>query len=470
MTSLTQYCAWAERQIAAVVVSEGLHCGLAQVVQGPMTLTFRLRLLRPNRAELARLLGLGPTLAQALQSPRVRVADTAQGVLVEVPSPAPRTPSAEDLATATRGPAAVAVGVDSFRRPVYLDFDRNAHLLAVGPTRRGKTEAVKSLLYALAMRSGSRNLAYLILAKKASDWQSFAAASGCYGVLAQDGEIEGALSWLAGDVLQNRTRNGQRDPALFLVADDLANIAARANIAGLIGEIASMGGGVGMHLIISTQSTGRAGGLSQDLEANLTARLVFGATDAAAAARYAGSGGTGADLVGTSPGDALLIVDGLSQRVATARADDRLIALLPAGKTPQPWRNRRNQENQAADHPAGAATRGGDGAGAGGEPGAKPVRLFDLSQPVTPAERDQVRGLYAQLGSMNKACRAAYGSKNGKTWPRLQSILADESEEKPTGEGGELPDTIDLSTDQGRALFADWQSAGLVHFPAEQAT
>lgn len=412
--NLTRYIAWAERRIAAVVTGERLAVGCAGVTQGPMTITYRLRLLHPNRVDLARLLALGPTIAQAVQVGAVRVIDTAGGVLVELPSPHPRTPTADALLTT--GPERVCVGYDAMRRAVYLDMAAHPHLLAVGPTRRGKTEAIKSILYGLATLP-ARRVCYLILARKRPNWAAFAPAAGCLGVLHDDADMAAALDWLAGDVLTARTRDGITMPALYIVADDLGNL---GDVTDPIGQIASMGGGAGMHLLITTQTTGRAGGLTQRIEGNLTARLVFGAADAAAAARYAGAGGSGADAVGVTPGDALLIVDGTPQRVATARADDRLIALLPAGTTPPPW----PRQNHFYPPPYGEGTHP-VGGGAGPEPVTEPLPRYDLTETLSPAECDAARAAYARLGSLNKACAALYGHKNGRTWARLQAALTE---------------------------------------------
>ena len=56
MATMKQWIAWAERQVGQAVVGEGLRVGLAGVIQGPLTVTFRLRLLRPTPADLRKLL------------------------------------------------------------------------------------------------------------------------------------------------------------------------------------------------------------------------------------------------------------------------------------------------------------------------------------------------------------------------------------------------------------------------------
>lgn len=423
MGNMRQWIAWAERSLASLCIEEGLDVAMLGATQGPMVVTFGLRLLRPSRSSLARLLALGPAMGQALQAGGVRVSDTPKGILVEVPSPLGRAPGAELLARASRG-LRPAVGLNSLREPVLLDFDRWPHLLAVGPTRRGKTQALRSLLYSLARRNSPGRLHFLIMAKKAEDWRAFQGAAGCLGLLFHPGEQERALDWLAGDLLQRRAEEGWRQPHIFLVVDDLANVAARASLEGYLGEIASMGGATGIHLILSTQTTGRAGGLTQDTEQNLTARLIFGAADAAAGARYAGSGGHQVETVGTAPGDALLLLDGQPQRVATGLCHDTSIATLPAGELPCPWLAEPVLEPARPPYPS-LAIVGDVGGRVGAEPVLEPATL-DCSRPPSPDERAYLRELYQELGSKNKVAFEAYGHKNGKVYQWITEALEEE--------------------------------------------
>ena len=92
MATVKQYAAWAEQRIAGIVLREGLACGLVRVVQGPLVLTYTVRLLVPSPASLRKVLSIGPALAQALQVENVRISDTAAGVQIEIPSPVKRTP------------------------------------------------------------------------------------------------------------------------------------------------------------------------------------------------------------------------------------------------------------------------------------------------------------------------------------------------------------------------------------------
>jgi len=506
MSDMRQWMAWAEERLAILMIQEGLEVGMAQAIQGPMTVTFRLRLLRPSRASLAKLLTLGPAMGQALQTQQARISDTARGILVEVSSPSPRTPGAALLASHSRS-LSVAIGLNSFREPVLLDFLRWPHLALIGPTRRGKTEALRSILYALS-RQAPHRLQYLILAKKAEDWQAFQPAASCLGLLIEPAEQEQALAWLAGELLQQRAATGQKKPVLFLIADDLKNISARASLTGYLEELASMGGGLGIHLLLSSQTTGKAGGLTQGIEQNLAARLIYGAADAAAGARSAGSGGLQVETVGIAPGDALLVLDGQPQRVATGLCQDTMIAQLPAGKLARPWQNRPEQAEQPKQAYSGllapsshvlpgASREEGEGEQDREQDSQNSLRL-DASRPPTQAERELIRQLYRETGSKKQTVLRAYGHYNGKVFGYVTEALLEPSGSQQTGlevcqyndkpakqpgaflepPGGLLGASqaladglqeIDLATEAGRLLLAELQRSGSIQWQASSA-
>lgn len=491
MISLRSWSDWTERRLEAVVKDEGLRVGLAGVKRGPMTVTYRLRLLRPGRQDLTRLKSLGPVFSQAVQA-TVRVIDTPEGILVEVAAPetARKTPPVESLAAVTSGFNRVAVGFDAFKNPVFLDFDRWPHLLTVGPTRRGKTTALSALLYALAIKNPPRRMTFLVMAKKATTWLPFAAAAHCFGVFTTPAEVEAVVDWLV-VLLQNRAAEGTRSPRVFAVVDDLANVVSRSpRILDGLGELASMGGEVGLHLLVSTQMTGKQGGLNQALEGNLTARLIFGAADASAGARFAGRSGIGVEAVGIAPGDALLLLDGEARRVATACFDPRLASLLPSGDLGRPWstasavserrqkpQNVPEREERGDTSPRHVFDARDDMGGPGQNGRLQNGPLLDPSHPPSAEERRLLRDLFAELGSKEQVYRAAWGFKNGKVFAWLGEALEEDEADLPgdlgndsKGQGEESfpnPDFLDLGTEDGRRQFVALQQEGLVRWSSE---
>ena len=121
-------------------------------------------------------------MAPALQVEGVRVDDSVDGVLIELPSPVQRTPSASLLTSHTQQ-LSVAVGLDQFRRPVQVDLRQHGALLWVGPSRRGKTENLKSTVYTFTRANRWQHLHYVVLSQKRQDWQAFESAAGCLGVV-----------------------------------------------------------------------------------------------------------------------------------------------------------------------------------------------------------------------------------------------------------------------------------------------
>ncbi len=445
-TGLTAYIAWADRQIGRVIVAEHLHAALLRVIEGPTTITFRLRLTRDaTKANLSRLLSLDGALAHALQvaAADVRLSATAEGILLQVPHPAPWTPTAAQLVSAYLRSAhlspsaqpSTVIGLDASRQPVLWNLAASPHLLAVGPTQRGKTEAVKSILAGLSLESRPGEFAFVVLAKKTVSWQAMSQTAACVALITDPTEQERYVRWLA-TRLDERTANNQAAPILITVLDDAHDIAATADVLGPLQRLAGLGAAVGLYLFATTQTTGKRGGVG-DLEHNFATRLVFGATDAAAAARFAGAGGTGADRVGRTKGDALFIRDGESQRVATARCEDAwLLTALPSrdkAAWPQPWRTTPHHpapvRTGAApisptypDLPPREAQQGDGDASTSANTSAAPVPA-PLAPPSSPAllpsdrlptsdEIERIVAVRQRTGSLNQTCIEVYGPKN----------------------------------------------------------
>lgn len=351
MSEMTRYFAWIEKKLQELVVREGLECGLVRMKRGPLVITLQLRLINPTQKDLQKLMKLGPALAQLLQVETVRIADSAQGILVEVPSPRPLTPNGALLARHTRG-LIVAVGVNAAARPILVNLEDHGALFWVGPSRRGKTQSMKSVLYSL-IKENLGQLQFIIIANPAKvrkDWGVFSGVQGCLGIASSKEEIAAAASWLVAEMTSvNSFSEGIRT---VLVVDDLPVILkAVPQITGSLGDVAGMGAGLGVHLLVGTQGAGSkntSGGT--EIENNVTARILYRPSTTRTGSQSAGTGGLALHQLSSAKGDALSLIDGHTTRIATAWISDQDIALLPSGACSYPWRTEKRHtkpENQA---------------------------------------------------------------------------------------------------------------------------
>jgi len=429
--NIQQFAARCERAIGQTIVAEGLYVRLLRVVQGPLTLTMVLELVRPaTRSALQRLLALGPTLATATGTSAVRVQQVAGTVLVELPLPdaAQRTPSARELAKHSQG-LRVCIGLDAMRRPVCVDLHQHGACFWVGPSRRGKTQSIKSALYALAQTDSK----YVVLSQKRADWSSFEDLVGCIGVVSDPSESLSALHWLA-ETLRIRAALGCGGHAHIVVVDDLLNLlSVQPNCAAPLAEISSMGAGLGIHLLAGTQEAGSKRGTGgAGVENNATCRVLYKSSNASAGARAAGAGGTGLEALSGAKGDALLLLDGDGVRVATAWCDDADVLLLPAGGE----RKRRPWMRVAAPQPvqlvAPVVVASVDASDASDVDQLQPVQPVQpvatwpikARRPLTAEEAFQVRELARAGASLNSLCTTIYGVKSGQTFSWIKEALA----------------------------------------------
>ncbi|MFN8495669.1 MAG: FtsK/SpoIIIE domain-containing protein [Caldilineaceae bacterium] len=441
MANLLQWVAWAERKLAAIVVAEGLRCGLAEVKQGPLVITFRVRLLAPNPSDLRKLLALGPALAQALHVEGVRICDTARGILIEIPSPQPRTPSGVDLACHAQG-LTIPIGLDQWRQPVLVDLRHHPTLLFVGPPRRGKTSAMKSILAVLVNQNAVNRVRYVIISQRRTDWTAFEHLAGCLALVNEPQEGLEALTWGVQLMAQRSQSERTKVPVVFIV-DDLTNLLRQEpKIATPLGEIATMGGGVNLFLMIGTHLAGsKTGTGDSNMEASATARLIYKPASASTGARSAGAGQLGLEQLSGYQGDCLLLLDGYPQRIATAHTDDRLIAQLPASDpVVAPWRRATSKnrpatsENRLPPAPPVVATpiaQPDPPSPTATEATEKPVAvvaeaMFPIEKrPLTAEEGKLVQALYnnGTGESINALCKRVYGSKYRKTFDWIVAAL-----------------------------------------------
>jgi hypothetical protein len=164
---------------------------------------------------------------------------------------------------------------------------------------------------------------------KLTDWAAFDGSKHSLGIASEPGDMVACVKWFA-----EQARVGA--PAGYryvLVIDDLPSILAVANIATELGFIASNGAGVGVHAWLGTQMLGsNAGSGGQLIESNVSCRVVYKPSSNATGARNSGMGGLDTGNLSTLPGDAIALIDGHAQRIATARCSDATINQLTPGR------------------------------------------------------------------------------------------------------------------------------------------
>jgi len=401
-----------ENGIRQAFIAEKIGAHLINVKRGPRTLTAILRLYEPDVRTLARVGRMGQAIeARAGVSP-VRIHSHAGVIYVEAPSPAAVPVYANGM---TGQGLAVPLGMTTMGAIVGIDFGADSHLLAVAPTNGGKTTALRTVLYHLAQQMTPQEARFIVSTFKPADWQGVTGLAHAGGLIVDTGETVDMVEWLAGEMYR-RTNQYRTTPRLFVVLDDLLNILSRApELASTLAEIASLGRGAGIHLIVGTQRLGKAGTGDAAVSGNITARIVFRTVSAQDAALFTGRGDTGAEALGDQPGDALLITTpGGVERVAVALTTDSDLAGLPQGEGGRPWLT--GGGTGAVRTPARTGTQAGippveaenDANGA--------ARTGILPLPYRPPTSDEMvtlAALYSRKGSKNRVLAAAY--REGKT-------------------------------------------------------
>ncbi len=396
--ALRQHMAMMEQAIAGTFVDHSLPVHLLGGVQGPHTLSFGLRLYRPTARNLSKASRLAPAIEAAIGDGPVRIYTERGVVWVEVPSPWPVNVPGSKL----RGKGlAVPLGLTARQAVAGVDFTRDPHLLIVGPTGRGKTTAARSIVYHLARQNSPDRVQFVLVTFKPGDWQAAGRLSHTLGLVREPQEAGKMLDW-ARQEMQRRAAQGVQKPHLFLVLDDLLNLLALVKAADALAEIASLGRGAGLHLVVGTQRLGKRGAGDAAVTGNMPVRLVFGTADSRDAAAFTGRGGSGAEGLGRYPGDALLVAHGNVQRLAISPVSDRDLVQLATG---------------AASHRNGHGDPG---------PGVGALVAQGGRRALTPEERAYIRAVYERTGgNKTETCMIVWGYKNGDVWAWLEEALAE---------------------------------------------
>lgn len=445
MVTMNSIMAPIEQAIAAAFVADRLSIHLVGGVQGPHTLTFGVKLYQPTKGNVAKALALSGAIESTTSLSPVRLYSERGLIFVEVPSPKPvivdgTTLQGEDLA--------VPVGLSARRGIVGIDFINSPHVLLVGPTNRGKTTAARGIAYHLIKQNDAGAVQFIVSTFKPRDWRGFDQLRSVLAVITDPAESLAMIAWLRSEMYR-RVKNEIDTPHLFIMLDDLLNLLMidGKTTAGMLGEIASLGRGAGIHLIIGTQRSGESGAGSSIVSGNITTRLIFGTASAQDAAMFSGRGESGAEKLGRYPGDALLVNEGGSKRVAVAYVtlDDLMKLPMREGgvRVDRPWNGCNEQgvtshsryapvtpdrytqftpENDDFNGcnvtPETEGFSGYNGSGTPFDPRNVTVvgRLPDA--PPNAAECAYLRQLYLALGSKRAVLKAAYGgvvSESGNT-------------------------------------------------------
>lgn len=449
---MRNYMHQTEQAIASAFVNDKLAVHLLGGVQGPHTLTYAIRLYQPTKGNVAKALALSGAIEARTGLSPVRVYSDQGAILVEVPSPAPVVVNGTTL----RGQGlAVPLGMTSRRAIAGVDFEKSPHLLFVGPTNAGKTTGCRCIAYHLAKQLTPRQAQFIVSTFKPKDWKAFAGLAHTMAVIVEPAETESMIAWLT-NLMYQRTRASIDTPHLFVFLDDLLNLlgATDKDIAGSLRELASLGRGAGIHLILGTQRLGELGAGGAAITGNLRTRLVFGTADAQDAAFFSGRSETGAERLGRYAGDALLINEGSTQRLAVGYVTDTDLMKLPQSDiNGRPWqRNDQHVIDGQRNTPV-TPDRNTDSTPEKGafdacyvtplEGGIMPgneaktpraarnvtvvTRLPDA--PPTPDEQEYLRVLFTRLGSKRAVLKAAWGGvvnetgNTPKTWRWLNEAL-----------------------------------------------
>jgi len=260
--------------------------------------------IQKQKIRVSQIQALQRDLALALSAERLRIEAPVPGqsfVGIEVPNIQGELvrlkPLLQSQAFQKAGtPLAIAVGKDVSGQAVIADLSRMPHLLIAGTTGSGKSVAIASITYCLAMNNHPKDLRLIMLDPKMVELIRFNGLPHILGNVETNPErIIAVLRWALAEMdrryrllEQAKTRdidtynrkiarqNGEQLPKIVILIDELADLMMSApdQTEHCIVRLAQMARATGIHLVIATQrpSTDVITGL---IKANFPARISF---------------------------------------------------------------------------------------------------------------------------------------------------------------------------------------------------
>lgn len=318
--------------IGLAVVAEGLTASLVRAKRGPLTITYHVRLGgRFNTADVNRLANLGTMIQEITGYGPVRAAiGKSGGVFFEFPSPWPERILATRMLAHMQG-ANIAVGLNSLGEPAYVNLKRNPNIVFVGPPSSGKTTAMQAILFQILMSGGKTKTKFFIFSTKQVRWRPFLLVPGSMGIYSNTATIKELLQQGVTYLTDIASSQAIPETNTFIIIDDYPSLLqSDPDIGRLVGILTGLAREFRTYLFIGTQSMGsRAGAGGMVTEDNLTARIVYSTASTHGASRATGGSAEGVSQLTNAQGDAVLVVGGETQRIATPYVDESILAGLP---------------------------------------------------------------------------------------------------------------------------------------------
>lgn len=241
--------------IARALEQNRLRPIVVPLFDGPQLRAFAIHLEVGVPAE--RVEKIASAVALAAHSSTCRIARDHGKLLVEVPkAPEERRKLGAAAVERFKPPTSwhVALGLSVTGQPVWYDLDdpHTAHLAIGGTTGSGKTVALRSLLYRLAVQNPPAQLGFVMVDKKGHDLAPYFGKSAHLRHPIVSNPFDGArlLAWATGE-MDRRLAANQREPKLVVVIEEIGDLLmVNGEVEGFLARIAQVGRAAGVHLVL----------------------------------------------------------------------------------------------------------------------------------------------------------------------------------------------------------------------------
>ena len=297
-----------KQRIAATLLTFGIKGEVFDILVGPTFTMYKLRVEMPKGKTINYMCSLENDIAMKIQASAVRIIAPIPGedaVGIEVPNNRPRKVTLSEVIGSPEyikapSPATLALGVNLYGRPCFVDVKKLPHALVAGSTGAGKSCCINSMIISLLYKSSPDDVRLILIDPKRVELSMYNGIPHLLmdEVICDTDKAIRALNWAISemerrikflqqvgfqnidDYNESCQKSGlKKIPRIIIIVDEFADLMSTGKkaVEDTVNRIARLARAAGIHLILATQRPS-VDVISGTIKNNFPSRMAFKVT------------------------------------------------------------------------------------------------------------------------------------------------------------------------------------------------
>ncbi|MBO4554751.1 MAG: hypothetical protein J5713_03125 [Clostridia bacterium] len=295
-------------RIVSTLALFGIKGEVFDILVGPTFTMYKLRVEMPKGKTINYMCSLENDIAMKIQAAAVRIIAPIPGedaVGIEVPNKKPRTVNLSEVIGSQAylkepSPATLALGVNLYGTPRFVDVKKLPHALVAGSTGAGKSCCINSMIISLLYKSSPDDVRLILIDPKRVELSVYAGIPHLLmdEVICDTDKAIRALNWAIAemerrikflqqvgfqnidDYNESCAKSGlKKIPRIIIIVDEFADLMSTGKkaVEDTVNRIARLARAAGIHLILATQRPS-VDVISGTIKNNFPSRMAFKVT------------------------------------------------------------------------------------------------------------------------------------------------------------------------------------------------